>query len=129
MTKSINDLCCEILTKTHDGDDLIPEHLKMLENAVNGFLNEKGEIWITNLHERVMKGYVKPWFHAIKNMTQDLEGFIYWKGHQVEHYSFRNYEEEYISAKELEKMCKLCETKKIKVTTGNIFLVRDELKK
>ena len=36
------DKACTILEKTNDGSNLTPQHLKLIENAVNGFLNEKG---------------------------------------------------------------------------------------
>ncbi len=36
------DMACDILQRTNDGDDLEPMHLKLIEDAVNGFLNEKG---------------------------------------------------------------------------------------
>ena len=43
--EQVHDTCekaCVILKSTNDGDDLDPDQLKLLENAVNGFLNEKG---------------------------------------------------------------------------------------
>jgi hypothetical protein len=33
----------EILRATRDGDDLAPQHLKLVEMAVNGFLNDEGK--------------------------------------------------------------------------------------
>lgn len=116
-SKSICDLACEILEKTHDGDDLAPHHLKLLELAVNGRVNEKEEVAFYELHDNVLKGYKKPWYHDIENMTQDHEGFIYWRGVQVEHYSHDSYEDADKESKELERRCKILESKGVKPTT------------
>ena len=40
--KQITDDVIEILRLTRDGDALAPHHLKLVENAVNGALNEHG---------------------------------------------------------------------------------------
>ena len=50
-------LSMDILQNTHDGDDLKPEHLKLVENACNGFLTERGhvvlyEIWYNVTNQR-----------------------------------------------------------------------------
>ena len=110
---SLNDLSCEILQKTHDGDDLTPEHLKLIENGVNGFLTEKGKAALIELHESVKKGYVKPWFLGVENFTQDLEGYVYFKGVHVEHYSHMTHDEALKELKELEKRCLYLESKGI----------------
>lgn len=80
------DKACFILENTRDGDDLAPEHLKLLELKVNGFLNEKGEAAFEELYQSVKTGYKKPWLHGVEHLTRDHEGYIYWKGHRVEHY-------------------------------------------
>lgn len=117
MSKSICDLACEILEQTHDGNDLIPVHMKILEGAVNGVLNERGEIAFYDLHKKVLDGYVKPWFLDVENMTQDLEGFIYWRGVQVEHYSHMDYNKALKEARELERRCLILESRGIKPTS------------
>ena len=88
MSKSIIEIAIEILENTHDGNDLVPEHLKMVEHAVNGNLNELGEVEFYRLHADVLKGYVKPYLHGVKNLTIDHEGYIYWKSHEIEHFNF-----------------------------------------
>jgi len=75
------------LQATNDGDDLDPRHLKLLENAVNGFLNELGEAAFEELYQSALKGYKKPWFHGIENLTIDNTGYVKWKGTVVEHYT------------------------------------------
>ncbi len=56
---SLCDRACEILQATNDGDDLAPEHLKLVELAVNGFLSDYGETAFTELCEHARRGYVK----------------------------------------------------------------------
>lgn len=99
----------EILEKTNDGDDLSPEDLRLVEYCANNPLTEKVEMAIHRLHQNVVSGYCKPWYHGIKNMTQDHEGFIYWKGICVEHYSFDEYSKADMAVRELEKKCKALE--------------------
>lgn len=103
------DKACFILQKTHDGDDLDPHHLSLIQSAVNGWLTEEGYKIFDDLYKQVERGYVKPWFHDIEHMTQDTEGYIYWKGHQVEHYSFDNYKDEEAAALELAERCRIME--------------------
>ncbi len=87
MSESIYALAIEIIRATNDGDDLAPQHLKLVEYAVNGALSERGEIAFNELLAQVRAGYQKPWFHGIEQMTIDHEGYVYWKGTQVEHYT------------------------------------------
>jgi len=83
---TVTDRACAILQATNDGDDLDPPHLKLLENAVNGFLNAKGEAAFEALYHDAMNGYKKPWFHGIENLTIANSGYVMWKGNRVEHY-------------------------------------------
>lgn len=86
MAQSTADKACEIIRRTNDGDDLAPEHLYLVQEMVNGHLNEQGEIAFEELYQSVLRGYKKPWFHGIEHLTRDHEGYIYWKGKVVEHY-------------------------------------------
>ena len=82
------ELSLNIIKQTNDGDDLDPRHLKLTENGVNGFLNAYGEYLLRKLHEEVISGqYQKPWFHGVEHMTYDNEGYVYYKGQHVEHYT------------------------------------------
>mgnify|MGYP000849561059 CR=1 FL=1 len=77
-----------ILQKTNDGNDLSPEHLKLVELGVNGYLNQAGLAALDSLYESVEAGtYTKPYHLGVEFMTRDHEGFIYFKDKQVEHYS------------------------------------------
>jgi len=78
-----------IIRNTQDGDLLSPFHLKLTEDAANGFLNEKGLAVLDELYEQVANGsYQKPYHHGVEFMTQDHDGYIYFKDKHVEHYSF-----------------------------------------
>ena len=59
MNRSDCDRAIEILRNTRDGDDLDPIHLKLVELAVNGFLNERGVEAFHRLYEEVKRGYKK----------------------------------------------------------------------
>jgi len=104
---------CAILQKTNDGGDLDPGHLYLVQSAVNGILTEKGKQAFEDLCRQVEAGYKKPWFHGIEHMTRDHEGYIYWKGKHVEHYSFygpKAWEEEGKEAQELARRCRHLES-------------------
>lgn len=49
------DKACSILEHTHDGDDLLPVELKVVEMAVNNHLNSDG--W--EKFEQIYQEYVK----------------------------------------------------------------------
>ena len=120
-------MALEIIQKTNDGNDLAPEQLSLVEAAVNGWLTESGEVAFHQLYESVEKGYVKPWYHNIENLTQDQEGFIYWKGEHVEHYSFQDYEKADEEAHELSRRCKILESRGIKPTAITAIWKWEEL--
>lgn len=109
---NICDKSCEILERTDDGDNLDPRHLKLIEMAVNGQLNEKGLQALSDIHKMVMTtGYIKPFFHGIEHLTIDNVGYVYWKGTQVEHYDlwWAYSDEAKKEALELVRRCKVIE--------------------
>lgn len=78
----------EILHNTHDGSDLDPTDLYITELAVNNSLSQSGQDAFNLLYEKVSAGkYAKPWLHDIEHLTIDHQGFVYWKGQYVEHYT------------------------------------------
>ena len=88
LMKNACEKAIEILQITDDGDKLSPVDLKLLEMAVNGWLNETGEVAFDDLYNRVSGGaYSPPWFHGIEHLTIDHVGYVYWKGRAVEHYT------------------------------------------
>lgn len=67
-----------ILQKTHDGDDFSPQHLKLVELGINGYLNEAGLAVLDELYETVAAGtYQKPYHLGVEHMTLDHEGYVY----------------------------------------------------
>lgn len=82
------DKACAILEKTNDGNDLTPQHLKLTESAVNGFLNKKGLEAFEELYKTVEAGeYKRPAYLGVEFMDRDDNGYVYFKGEDVEHYS------------------------------------------
>lgn len=111
----------EILEKTHDGNDLCPSHLKMIENAINGFLSEEGIKAFNELHHQtIIYGYKKPWFHGVEHVTLDNDWYVYWKGIRVEHYSLNVPSIDWTkTAEEFASICKDMEAKGIEVNAQN----------
>lgn len=61
------DYAIEILQATNDGNDLTPGELKMVENAANHFLNERGLKALRELYERVVNPKPPPGIRLYKN--------------------------------------------------------------
>lgn len=112
-----------ILQKTRDGEDLSPEHLYLLQEMVNGHLNELGEQEFEKLHQSVLAGYVKPWFRGIEHLTIDHVGYVLWKGKAVEHFDspWRWSDEAKVQAEEVARRCRILEAKGITPTTANVI--------
>ena len=100
------DKSIEIIQRTHDGNDLAPHHLKLVELAVNGWLSEQGEVAFEELYQSVLKGYIKPWHFGVEHVTKDHQGYIYWKGIQIEHFSFDIRENERKATERLGAACR-----------------------
>lgn len=117
------DTACVILQKTNDGDDLDPRDLKLVEMAVNGFLNEAGDQAFEALHQKVLKGYTPPWFHGIEHMIRNQVGYVYWKGHCVEHYDspWAYSDDGKKSAEEVDRRCRILETKGTELTVNTVI--------
>lgn len=110
------DQCLEIIQLTNDGDALAPEHLYLVQTAVNGWLSEFGEVELQKLYQQVTTGtYVKPWLCGVEHLTRDHEGYVYWKGQHVEHYSFDDAAAELAAAQELAARCRWLEARGIEV--------------
>ena len=124
MAKDLTDIdkAIVILEKTRDGDELDPKLLGLLELAVNGHLNNVGKDAFEGLYLEVVKGiYKRSWFHGVEHLVIDHEGYVYWKGNKVEHFTLRFAYKD--SAKkqaiELGRRCKILEDKGIVPSTGN----------
>ena len=122
--RTVHEICTaaiEVLRATNDGDDLDSRDLKLTECAVNGFLNPEGVRCFADLLARVRAGYERPWLHGIENLTQDIEGYVFWRRIQVEHYSFRDFERERTAAHDLGDVCRALETANIVVTGRSVL--------
>ncbi len=88
-TPSLIDQSIEILRDSHDGEDLDPAHLSLVEAAVNNNLTELGVHAFCQLHAEVTScKYAKPWLCGVEHVTRDLQGYVYWKGNRIEHFTF-----------------------------------------
>ena len=124
MKENTCDKAIAILQATSDGDRLAPLDLKLVENAVNGFLNEEGIKVFNQLHETIAAGkYKQPWFHGIEYMTIDHVGYIYWKGAVVEHYEppWAYSKEAKENAQELKRRCDILESKGIPLNITTVI--------
>ena len=109
-----------ILRGTKDGDELSPSDLRLLELYVNGHLNEKGLEAFDKLYESVAVGtYTKPYHLGVEHMTYDHEGYVYFKGQHVEHYS--RWWAHSLDAKEaltrLQRQCLFLESKGVEISS------------
>ncbi|HEX2842135.1 hypothetical protein [Hyphomicrobium sp.] len=123
MTSSLCDKAIEILQATRDGEDLDPKHLKLVELAVNGILNETGLYVFEELLRQVRDGYVKPWFHGVQHITRNHEGYVFWRGVAIEHYSsdYAASDESEAHVRELARRCVLLEGKGITPSTNTVI--------
>ena len=121
---SICEIAIEILQRTNDGNDLSPEHLKLVENAVNGLLAKEGETEFYLLWGNVQTGYKKPWLQGIKPFTIDQQGYIYWKEYQIEHfemsYAYSPKAKDYLI--ELNQRCQYLEDKDLPVNVSTAVM-------
>jgi hypothetical protein len=132
MSSEVSNKAIEILERTRDGDDLTSLDLKILESAVNGFLSEEGMEVFRKIYETVMAGeYVpadKRAFHGIEHLTKDNEGYVYWRGVQIEHYSYQVFgtdgwkEREKQAAQSLGAICRQMEAEGLVVTSFMSFM-------
>lgn len=113
-------MAIDILHKTHDGNDLDPNHLWIVQEAVNGHLNDDGMEVFQEIYDSVQKGYHAPWFHGIENLLRRQSGYVYWKGQVVEHYSapWCYSPEAKLHAEELARRCRQLESEGKEISTA-----------
>ena len=123
---TILDTVIEILSRTSDGELLTPPDLALTQYAANDGLTEAGEVRLAQLHADVLSGeYFKQakWFRGVEHMTQNHEGYVFWKGKRVEHYSYRDDKDsrdrELASLQRLAESCKHVESLGLPVTSRN----------
>lgn len=111
------DTCLNVLSLSNDGEKLSPRDLKFIENTVNFGCIESGEVYLYEMESKLEKGiYAKSWAFDVEDITQDHEGYIYYKEHHVEHYSHDDYNEARKAALELRERCQLLEKNNVKVS-------------
>ena len=117
------DIACEILHDTNDGNDLAPEHLSLIQSAVNGFLTDDGYQAFRELLDQVRSGYKKPWFHGIEHLTIDHTGYVVWKGQRVEHFDmyWAYSQEAKAQAAEVARRCRLLEEKGAELSVSSVI--------
>jgi hypothetical protein len=122
-----------ILKKTNDGNDLDSCDLSILQDAVNGFLNDEGYEYFRDLHEKVIAGeYQKPWLFGIENLTIDHQGWVYWKGKNADHFTFYEKGSRERLRKwslEMADRCKWLEENNLPVNTTNVIWSWEKLVK
>lgn len=123
--------CIEILSLSNDGDALDPRDLRLVEEVVNSgkdALTQKGqERWNSLLRDLRGGGYRRPWLYGIEHLTQDHQGYVYWKGVSVEHYSHRDAEAGRRDASKLSEVCQFIERTGKAVSSSEIMRVCDQL--
>ena len=86
---SLTEQSIEILERTRDGNDLEPFHLSLVQAAVNNHLTARGVEKFQQLYATVTSGqYAKPWLADVEHVTRDHQGYVYWKGSRIEHFTF-----------------------------------------
>lgn len=120
-----------IISSTEDGDLLDPSDLGLTQAVVNGQdLTDKGWEYWTRLYEATKDGsYVKRHFCGIPGLTNDAEGYVYWKGARVEHYSFGQERRAAMidSARVLAAICMTLDQRGSKVSWSAISAVYEEI--
>lgn len=121
-----------MLRNTSDGDDLDRSELAMVEAVTNyGYsaLTAKGLQRWKQLVDAVAAGtYVRPWLHQQEHLSRDNQGYVYWRGARIEHYSFRHRSEERAAAESLAQCCRLIERRGATVTSALVSAVWDEIR-
>ncbi len=85
--------------------------LEQLQKRFGEFLTEHGK-----------------WYWGIKHMTCNGSGYVYWKGTEVEHYTYLFTEKAHNAAKEIAKRCLYLESINIPVNCTNIVWHWDKFK-
>lgn len=117
----------EVLRLTQDGDLLEPRDLALLQLVVNtngAGLSERGHARWAQVLDSVRGGsYMGRPFCGVPGLTQDHEGYVYWKGVSVEHYSYsaEKRDEMIEAARRLGAICLTLEESGEPVTAGRVM--------
>ena len=70
-------------------------------------------------HKIQTKTYKQTWLHGVEHLTIDHEGFVYWKGQHVEHYTMKFLNDLKEQSQELGRWCQILEDNGIKISVGS----------
>ncbi len=121
------DQAIAILGKTRDGSDLAPHHMTLIEAVVSAGrfdLTEQQEVALSELHAAVSEGRYSGnaiWLHGIEHLTKNDRGYVFWKGIEVEHYSFTDPVAEKSAALALAQRCLTIESKGFPVNCRSVL--------
>ena len=122
----IQSIISEIIAGTLDGNQLSPQHLTLIQSAVNGFSSEKELDELKQIHQLVKEGKYTNWFHNIEHLTLDHSDFIRWKGRVVAQHTSETTEEEKAAVKEIHSRCLYVESLSLTPNKWNCDFYWDE---
>ena len=129
MPRDIADIdrALDILRRTNDGNGLLPGDLWLLQEAVNGRLNERGRQAFLKLSARVDAGYSIGWLHGIEHLVMAPDGYVSWRNEIVEHYDecLRTSADGRRQAIEIARRCRILEERGEIVTTAVVWMWRE----
>lgn len=108
-----------ILARTQDGRKLTSRDLALAEAAANNRLTDNGLAKLDCLYDEVVSGTYdasKLYLFGIEHLTRDSEGYMYWRGRHVEHYSHSDRDDMKRDAEALAARCLALEAKGFPVT-------------
>lgn len=109
-----------IYTETVKGLYLKLQDRVSVAYAMHFSLNGEETLHLQALHANIFnESYYPPgfWLHGIKYLTKAATGYVFWKGVEVEHFSFQDLEREKCAALKLAEKCLLLEEKKFVVNS------------
>ena len=123
-----------ILRETNDGNDLARCDLLLLQRIVNACvfrIAESDEVEFDKLYSMIEKGeYGTRWFNGIEHLTMDAEGYVYWKGNHVEHYSgslgIEGHPKSIKASEELARRCRILDSEGKKVSCNSAIWLWNE---
>lgn len=124
------DEAIQVLRGTHDGDELERGHLALVQHVVNcgiDSLSDHGrEVWHQLVADVASGTYRQRGFHGQEALRIDRDGYVYWRGVRVEHFSYRDDEREREGAMALARNCRLLEARGVQPTAAALMRLWDE---
>ena len=125
----LSTVAISILEHSNDGDDLVGSDLKLVEHAVNGHLNGRGQVVLVQMNLKLKNGQYdfNPAFCGVEFLTRGTNGdrSVFWRGKKIEHYDHDHWcedgwqEDMKKDAEALGKTCLYLEEHKIPVNFEN----------